>query len=196
MEKYDNIDLYLNWRAYDANTDGRKITSVDARHTSEGNRLRFEAPLFADCTGDGWIGFWAGADFMYGRESVDEFNEGWDEFGELWSPEEPDGAVMGASVLSTAMFYKTDKYYLPYRSLYSKNINNLFMAGRCFSCSHVGLGGPRVMRTTGQMGAAVGLAASVCKKYDINPRQVYDDHLDEYMDLIRTSTEGTEEVKN
>src|SRR5690606_850641 len=38
-------------------------------------------------------------EFMYGRESVDKFNEGWDEFGELWSPEEPDDAVMGSSVL-------------------------------------------------------------------------------------------------
>src|SRR3546814_10931102 len=62
--------------------------------------------------------------------------------------------------LSKAMFYKTGKYYITYRSLYSKDINNMFMAGRCFSTSHVGLGGPRVMRTTGQMGAAVGLAAA------------------------------------
>jgi len=67
--------------------------------------------------------------------------------------------------LSEAMFYKAKPYSIPYRCLYSENITNLFMAGRNFSCSHVGLGGPRVMRTTGQMGAAVGLAASVCKKY-------------------------------
>src|SRR5690606_28293834 len=99
MEKYENIDLYLNYRAYDAHAVNQEIRFVDARHTSEGNRIRFEAPIFADCTGDGWIGYWAGADFMYGRESVDEFDEGWDEFGELWSPEEPDGAVMGSSVL-------------------------------------------------------------------------------------------------
>ena len=86
--------------------------------------------------------------------------------------------------LSEAIFYKTPKYYIPYRSLYSKNINNLFMAGRNFSCSHIGLGGPRVMLTTGQMGAAVGFASSICKKYDVNPRGVYTDHLEEYMQLI------------
>ncbi len=63
---------------------------------------------------------------------------------------------------SKALYYTTDHYYLPYRSLYSKNIKNLFMAGRYFSCSHIGLGGPRVMNTTGQMGAAVGYAASLC----------------------------------
>jgi hypothetical protein len=82
------------------------------------------------------------------------------------------------------MFYKTKPYQLPYRSLYSKNIDNLFMAGRNFSCSHLGLGGPRVMLTTGQMGAAVGVAASLCKKYQCIPRDVYRLHLKEYLDLI------------
>lgn len=60
------------------------------------------------------------------------------------------------------------------------------MAGRDFSCSHIGLGGPRVMRTTGQMGAAVGIAASVCKKYKASPREVYQLHLKEYLDLIES----------
>jgi hypothetical protein len=86
--------------------------------------------------------------------------------------------------LSTALFFETPKYYIPYRSLYSKNISNLFMAGRNFSCSHVGLGGPRVMLTTGQMGAAVGFASAICKKYSVNPRGVYTEHLEEYMELI------------
>ena len=58
------------------------------------------------------------------------------------------------------------------------------MAGRNFSCSHVGLGGPRVMNTTGQMGVAVGLAAVLCKRYKVNPRAVYTDYLKEYLDLI------------
>jgi hypothetical protein len=89
--------------------------------------------------------------------------------------------------LTDAMFYGTDRYYIPYRSLYSKNIKNLFMAGRCFSCSHVGLGGPRVMRTTGQMGAAVGYAASLCRKHSCFPRDLYAAHLDEYMQLILSS---------
>ncbi|MEX0312661.1 MAG: FAD-dependent oxidoreductase, partial [Allomuricauda sp.] len=57
---------------------------------------------------------------------------------------------------------------------------------RNFSCSHAGVGGPRVMRTTGQMGAAVGLAASLCKKYDVNPRTIYKGYLDEYLSLIES----------
>ncbi len=86
--------------------------------------------------------------------------------------------------ISEALFYNTPLYYIPYRSLYSKNIKNLFMAGRNFSTSHVGLGGPRVMRTTGQMGAAVGLAASLCNKYKVNPREIYTKYLDNYLQLI------------
>jgi hypothetical protein len=88
--------------------------------------------------------------------------------------------------LSEALFYRTDRYYIPYRSLYSRNIDNLFMAGRCFSCSHIGLGGPRVMRTTGQMGAAVGHAAALCIKHEVKPRAIYTDHLQELWDLIES----------
>jgi hypothetical protein len=91
--------------------------------------------------------------------------------------------------LSEAMFYKADRYYIPFRSLYSKNITNLFMAGRCFSCSHVGLGGPRVMRTTGQMGAAVGYAASLCTSHQCSPRELYENHLSEYMGLVLNSNQ-------
>jgi hypothetical protein len=319
FEGKDNISLFLEWRAYAVRTNGGIIESVDAAHTAGGDRCRFYAPVFIDCTGDGWIGYWAGADYRYGRESRDEFDESWQEHGELWSPKLPDNRVMGASLLwysrdagrpaefpdvpwavdiakdhaaleggweweyssndkhqvddaeairdhmlcaiygsfantkklpenanmeldwvgyilgkresrrlmgdyiytmsdmiegreftdtvaeetrpvdvhyqnhltgskydflSTALYKKPPKYYLPFRSLYSRNINNLMMAGRCFSCSHIGLGGPRVMHTTGQMGVAVGYAASLCKKYHTTPRGVYLDHIGELRELI------------
>ena len=320
IARYDNIKIFLNWRAYAANTNAGLITSVDARQTATGERMRFTAPLFADCTGDGWIGYWAGAEYMYGREDSAAYSESWAEHGELWSPAMADNKVMGSSVLwrtynagipvsfpdvlwaidvagdysatsgtwnwefsrndlnqiddaeyirdhmlraiygsfsnakkeaenanlglewvgylvgkresrrltgdyiytfndernmtefpdavametrtidvhyqqietdstkpdflSEALYYKLDHYYIPYRSLYSVNIGNLFMAGRCFSCSHVGLGGPRVMHTTGQMGVAVGYAASLCKKHNTNPRGIYENHIDELRELI------------
>lgn len=323
MHQYSNIDIFLNWRAYDAVSKDSIIEFVDARHTSSGERIRFKSNLFLDSTGDGWIGYWAGAEYSYGRESVYKYDEKWPEWGELWSPEIGDNLVMGSSILwqttqldsatlfpdvpwakevarehmatagewywefsrsdmhqiqdgeeirdhllraifgsfynakqdsshskyalewvsyllgkresrrlmgdhvftfkdvtelrkfrdsvvmeireidvhfqkqleeekqpdflSTALFYKTSKYYIPYRSLYSRNIKNLFMAGRNFSCSHVGLGGPRVMRTTGQMGAAVGYAASLCKRFDVFPRAIYHSYLDQYMSLIEKS---------
>lgn len=342
MAKFQNISQFLNYRAFSANATSNKINYVDAQNTSSGKIIRFEAPLFVDCTGDGWIGYWAGAEYNYGREAASKHNESWDTHGLLWSPETADNFVMGSSVLwnsenagmkvdfpkvpwaldvannfaekngewqwefsknelsqiddaetirdhlfraiygsfynykypneqtkiliraklksvdldkapdrdslrlkwvsyqlgkresrrlvgdyiytfndvrnttqfedavvfetravdvhyqenllhtdmpdflSEAMFYKAKMYNIPYRSLYSKNISNLFMAGRNFSCTHIGLGGPRVMNTTGQMGAAVGLAASICKKHNVNPREVYKLYLKEYLSLIES----------
>jgi FAD dependent oxidoreductase len=297
---------------------------VDARHIETGETRRFKAPVFVDSTGDGWIGFWAGAEYRYGRESADEFGEGWEKYGEFWSPKKPDNRIMGSSLLwnskkdqtastfpevpwamdvakdkaavngewyweysaneycqvadaetirdhllcaiygsfsnakrvsqnanlslafvayvagkresrrlmgpyiftlkdalsgtnfldtvaeetrevdvhvqkaywkgepydfvSHAFFMKTPKYYIPFRTLYSKNIPNLMMAGRCFSCSHIGLGGPRVMKTTGQMGIATGYAASLCKKYQTDPSGIYEKHIDELRKLIGYTT--------
>jgi hypothetical protein len=320
MAKYENIHIYLNTRAYAVNTIEDSITSVDTRHTSTGKTTRFSAPLFIDCTGDGWIGYWAGAEYFYGREDSAKYGENYPKFGELWSPAKADNRVMGSSVLwltkdagspvsfpdvpwalevagtyaatsgtwkweysnndlhqiedgekirdhmlmaiygsfynakqkpenanlalewisyligkresrrlvgdyiytfadekkmtefpdavvketrnidvhyqqnladsskpdflSEAIYYDVPYYCIPYRSLYSKNITNLLMAGRCFSCSHAGLGGPRVMNTTGQMGVAVGYAASLCRKYKTNPRGVYTNHIAELQQLI------------
>lgn len=61
---------------------------------------------------------------------------------------------------------------LPFRCLYSVNIDNLFMAGRCASTSHVGLGSTRVQSTGATMGQAVGTAAALCKRYGVTPRQL------------------------
>ena len=312
------VRLFLPWRAYGVEMDGNRIKSVDARHIAKDKTIRLEAPVFIDCTGDGWIGYWAGADFRYGRESRNEFDEGWGKHGGLWSPESPDNWVMGSSVLwnsqrlagpstfpdvpwamdvagnhsaingewqweysnndlnqiddaeeirdhmfraiygsfhnakknpehanvalkwvayiagrresrrlmgdyvytmkdvteqrqfpdmvvtekraidvhyqeklkgkevdflSEAFFLRGGNYYIPFRCLYSRNIENLMMAGRCFSCSHVGLGGPRVMRTTGQMGVATGNAAALCIEHNTTPRGVYENHLAELRKL-------------
>ncbi len=68
-------------------------------------------------------------------------------------------------------------YWAPYRCLYSRNVENLFMAGRDISVSHDGLGPIRVMRTCGMMGEIVGMAASICKEHSCTPREVYQLHL-------------------
>jgi len=322
MDAAAGVKQFLGWRACSAGTNGDQITSLDAEHIETGKRLRFAAPVFIDCTGDGWIGHWAGAEYRYGRERRDEFDEVWEEHGALWSPERPDSRVMGASVLwnshetgtpsdfpevpwamdvagdktatagewywefsandrhqigdaeairdhmlraiygsfynakqqpenanaellwvayiagkresrrivgdyiytqkdmteqrrfedtvaeetraidvhyqrnltdhaeskydfmSEALFMKTGEYHIPFRCLYSKNIENLMMAGRCFSCSHIGLGGPRVMLTLGQMGIATGFAAALCKKHATTPRGVRENHIKELRSLI------------
>jgi hypothetical protein len=75
-------------------------------------------------------------------------------------------------------------YWAPYRCLYSRNIANLFMAGRDISVSHEALGAVRVMRTTGCMGEIVGMAASICRWSDCSPREVYEKHLDELKELM------------
>jgi len=75
--------------------------------------------------------------------------------------------------LSRADIKKIEPYEIPYRCLYSRNINNLFMAGRNISVTHVALGTVRVMRTTGMMGEVVGMAATICIQEDCSPREVY-----------------------
>ncbi len=75
-------------------------------------------------------------------------------------------------------------YWVPYRCLYSRNVPNLFMAGRDISVTHEALGTTRVQRTTGMMGEVVGMAVSLCKKYDVDPRGVYAGHLDELKKLM------------
>lgn len=292
-----NITLVMPWRAYGVVTNAeRRITAVDARHIRTGERMRLTAPVFIDCTGDGWIGYWAGASYRMGSEARDEFNESiapetassltmgntvwWEshdagvstafpevpwamdvagshaatkgdwywEYGLLLDTIE-DGEhirdhlfraiygsfynakqnpandrrdlywmayiagkresrrLMGDHILTEndvrssvffedavgsevreidlhypratppfyayADFFRIDEYFIPFRCLYSRDIPNLMMAGRCFSCTRVGLGSPRVMNTGGQMGVAVGYAASLCKRYGIEPRDIY-----------------------
>ncbi|OYX97433.1 MAG: hypothetical protein B7Y76_08040 [Sphingobacteriia bacterium 35-40-5] len=63
-------------------------------------------------------------------------------------------------------------YQIPYRCLYSKNIDNLFLAGRIISASHVAFASTRVMATSGAIGQAVGTAASICIDNQFNPRDL------------------------
>ena len=316
-----NVTLFASCRAVAVTKEGDRIGSVVIQNIETGEQTRLEAPLFSDCTGDGTIGFLAGADYRMGRESRDEF-------GETLAPETADRMTMGSSVqwYSTDAGRKTDfplfsygvefnaencervtmgewkwetgmnfdqiydferirdygllviysnwsflknglkdnaKYRnrelgwvayvagkresrrllgdyvlkqddidknvfhedasftatwdidlhfpdsvnsahfpgrefkaatrhvhiyphaVPYRCLYSRNVDNLFMAGRNISVTHVALGTVRVMRTTGMMGEVVGMAASLCKQYGITPRQVYQKHLDELRAMMR-----------
>ncbi|MDQ8192294.1 FAD-dependent oxidoreductase [Roseibacillus persicicus] len=53
-------------------------------------------------------------------------------------------------------------YGLPYRCHYSRNVSNLFLAGRIISSSHVAFGSTRVILTCGHGGVAVGAAAAQC----------------------------------
>jgi hypothetical protein len=304
-----NISLFLSHRVNSVEAGDGKIKAVIAEDIITGERRRFGGKLFADCTGDGCVGFLAGADYeatekghmgqsnlwnikdtgspvsfprcpwaynlsekpfpgkdaqklgsqlgtwfwesgcyrdpikdrerardnnfraMYGawdclknvdkklpnhelvwaayisgpRESRrllgdivlnkdhlmngEQFNDrcvitGWEI--DLHLPNEKyKNGFEGDEFITTAMFTRYPKpFYVPYRCFYSRNISNLFMAGRDISVTHEALGTVRVMRTCGLMGEVVGMAASVCRKHDVTPRAVYEKYLGELEDLM------------
>ena len=319
-EAESNLSVYLNQHVFDVEmVDGDTIGSVKAIDTLTGGISVYRAKVFLDCTGDGWLGYFAKAEYRLGREARSEFNED-------LAPESPDritmsGCLMGQLALSyrsenagrpveyvppawaaklppagqfgrrprgftggewwlehpgtiddlwdaekardelirisfgywgyiknswperdTAANYAltfvpiTDAkresrrlvgdyilnqndvqsarlfpdrisfggwpldvhhpkgifsglegpfdfdpdvpiYTIPYRSLYSKNIDNLLFAGRNMSVTHVALGTVRVQGTLAPLGQAAGTAAALCRKYAVTPRQLYEQHI-------------------
>ena len=319
IRSHDHISLFLNMQVVDVRKAGNRIVAVIGKDIQTGKEYLFEGNLFSDCTGDGTVGFLAGADYRMGRESKSET-------GEPRAPEKADQLVMGTSVqwyteeteeevvfpdcpwavefneetcipitrgdwdweagldrnqiteieyirdyalravygnwsylknhskdkeqyankklawvayiggkresrrllgdvilkeqdilnnvqYEDASFTTTwgvdlhypkpvpglkeepfltycdveeiEPYAVPYRCLYSRNIDNLFMAGRNISVTHVALGTVRVMRTGGMMGEVVGMAASLCKTYQTTPRGVYEEYLSELKALMQ-----------
>lgn len=72
---------------------------------------------------------------------------------------------------SDCNFYK-GVYTIPYRSYYSKNVRNLYMAGRDISTTRMGLASTRIIGCCAVGGEAVGIAASLCQKYNCEPREL------------------------
>ncbi|HNQ35957.1 MAG TPA: FAD-dependent oxidoreductase, partial [bacterium] len=64
-------------------------------------------------------------------------------------------------------------YQIPFRSLYSRDIRNLLLAGRNISATHVALSSTRVMGTCGLLGQASGTAAWLCRKHRLEPREIH-----------------------
>lgn len=315
------VTLFPCYRAMAVDTDSNHIKTVTIQNIIDNSEIALGAPLFCDCTGDGTIGFLAGADYRTGRESRSEFNE-------PLAPETADSLTMGASVqwytrrephatrfpefsyglefndsncervtmgewkwetgmnrdqiseaetvrdyglmvifsnwshlknhladnaeyrdlsldwvayiagkresrrlmgdyilkqddIDKNVFHEDASftttwsidlhfpdpdnsrkfpdrefkaatkhiyihpYAVPYRCLYSRNIDNLLMAGRNISVTHVALGTVRVMRTTGMMGEVVGMAASLCHNHGVLPREIYRSHLPELTAMMR-----------
>jgi len=351
-----NLQIFFDMHACAVQKDGARIVAVIASHVVTGKRMRLAAPLFVDCTGDGWIGFWAGADYRHGRESYREFNESlapneadkrthgnsvvfqtamatepvtfpevpwatevskdyaqmanipqrkWDphhfwEYGQgLDTLQEAERirdhlfrAIYGTFATVKAKYpeaanlklawvghiaargesrrfigdytlnqndvaagrvfpdtvaismknwfclhYIQPKYdfrggaprpasesagrgpmppaaipeeplpacadslpvgkcaTVPFRCLYSRNVENLMLAGRCVSASHVAAMNIKVQKTTAQMGLAVGAAAFLCKKHDTTPRGVYQQHLAELQDIVFERGEHKDALK-
>ena len=69
-------------------------------------------------------------------------------------------------------------YGIPYRCLYSRNIENLFFAGRNISLTHAAMSSSRVMATCALLGEAVGSAADIAREFSLSPQGVYDEKLE------------------
>ncbi len=107
-------------------------------------------------------------------------------------PEFPDAVAYGgwpmdihpadglrAREMPCIQIYPPGPYNIPLRSLYSKDVPNLFLAGRNFSATHMGFSSARVMGTCAVEGQAVGTAAWLCGKYECSPRELVADHIQE-----------------
>ncbi len=352
VRRQDNIDLFLNTRATGVEMQNQnRIQSVLALDVNAGRRMRFTAPLFIDCTGHGWIGYYAGAEYRQGQESRAEFNESLapimpgkktmgnnlyhaefrthnqpvafecPKWAYLWTkpedfepldsnprieevvrpknfdrpsrgrgrqpnPDDINGAtyhtwwveyggildtitdaeeirdelfrisiglwnyaknhnpqttqknknremiwlnyvcgvresrrLIGDYIMSQREYdrqtvhkdiiaftdwgidvhhpqgfwvegndcihvYGNRRVGIPYRCLYSKNIDNLLMAGRCISVTHIALGGTRIMRTVCMTGQAAGTAAALAHQHGTSPRGVHRSHVHQLQQLL------------
>lgn len=87
----------------------------------------------------------------------------------------PPGGVYSAE-RGSKHWHPDGNYHIPLRSLYSRNVSNLWMAGRNISASHVAFGTTRVMATCAVLGEAVGIASAVAQRNGLTPRELACDH--------------------
>ena len=85
---------------------------------------------------------------------------------------------------------------IPYRCLYSVNVENLFMAGRNISVTHVALGTTRLQATIADMGQAVGTAAALCAQKQITPRALGQHDFAAYRQLLLKDDQYIPNAKN
>lgn len=90
-----NFTLMLNTAVVGADTTGNRIERVVAERQSTEDRFVIRAKVFIDCTGDGRLGVEAGASFMEGRESREQFSES-------LAPPQADNGRLGSTILMQA----------------------------------------------------------------------------------------------
>ena len=91
----ENLTVYYNTVLYDCETEGDRITAALCVQETTEMRYRLTAPLFADCTGNGTLGYYAGAEYRQGSESKAET-------GEIDAPEVGNNERMGNSIFFRA----------------------------------------------------------------------------------------------
>lgn len=71
----ENLSLYLNTTVVSVKTENSKLISVFGIQMNSEKRIEFISKQFIDCSGDGIVSELSGAEYMFGRESVEDFNE-------------------------------------------------------------------------------------------------------------------------
>ena len=87
-------------------------------------------------------------------------------------------------------------YSIPYRTIYSANVPNLFFAGRCMSVTHIALGTVRVEATLSTVGQAAGTAAALCVRRGASPRELGERHLKELQQQLLKDDQYIPELAN
>jgi hypothetical protein len=95
-----------------------------------------------------------------------------------WSIDLHPPGGMYAAEPGSRHWYSDGNYHIPLRSLYSRNVTNMWMAGRTISASHVAFGTTRVMATCAVGGEAAGLAAALAVQRGLTPRELTNGHMD------------------
>lgn len=75
-------------------------------------------------------------------------------------------------------------FSVPFRCLYSRNVENLLMAGKHISVSHIAGSATKTMLNGGQTGTATGATAFLCKKHRSTPRDVGQSHIKELQEIL------------
>ncbi len=96
-----------------------------------------------------------------------------------WSIDLHPAGGMYAEDGPSAHLFGPGLYEIPFRSLYSVNVDNMLMAGRDISASHVAFGSTRVMATCAVLGEAAGAGAALAARLGVSPREVANRHIDE-----------------
>ena len=101
-----------------------------------------------------------------------------------WSMDDHHPGGFRSSEQPTIYHPAPSPYGIPYRCLYSVNIDNLFCAGRNISVTHTAMSSTRVMATCATLGQAVGTAAAIAALYGLTPRGVYEQRIAELQQTL------------
>ena len=97
LEREENCSVFLNTNIDAIHMEGKRIISVEGSQCGSEKRFCLCGDIFIDDTGDGTVGYLAGADYMYGTESKAVW-------GEKIAPDSADRGVL----LSSLPFYSKD----------------------------------------------------------------------------------------